>query len=1230
MSLPPSPRRSRRTAKPRASGGGPARWSFTPRLELLESRRVLTCVSSPADSGPGTLRQAILDANNHPGPDTITFCTGPVTIKPQFPGLPPITDTLTIDGTAGQACTAGAPTIVLDGSIAGQGIDGLYFAAGNSTVRGLAVVHFDGYGLHFVGTGGNTVECDYLGLDTSGQLAAPNSVGLRIETGANNNVIGGTLVQSRNYISGNTDTGLSVASDGNQIKGNVIGLDTTGKVAVGNGAGLVLVGSGNVIGGTNSVERNVISGNLGDGIQLQSGNNNSVIGNFIGTDVGGTVATDLGNVGSGVNLVGDSNTVGGTGTGTANVLSGNFGNGLSVTGNSNLIVGNVIGTDRTGRIVLPNVLNGITVLGSNNIIGGTTAAERNLISGNLADGINLAGDANHIWGNYIGTDVGGTTALPNGTPNDTGTGDGIRISGSFGVNNEIGGTVLDDNGVNLTRNLISGNLQDGVGFIGSGASLNQVLGNFIGTDKTGTVAIGNKRNGVTISDGAIQNTVGGVTLVGTPHYHAARNLISGNGQYGVHILNETAFGTTENLIQGNFIGMDVGGTLPLGNKFGVAISGGASVNCVGGTLTAQKDRCVGDTTAYPTTDLVSGNLISGNKTYGVGIFDRFTSNNAVQGNYIGTDLTGTTALNGTVALGNGEGVNVFSAASANVIGGTTPQDPTNNNFNNVSRNIISGNKKEGLRIYDTDTSTNLVQGNFIGTDVTGTIAVANLYGVELEGGATSNEIGGTIADGDVDPNTGLALASSRNLISGNTQYGVGMLDSRTSLNRVEGNYIGTKVNGTEALANGTGVMLYNGANGNIIGGTFATTDQPNVNRSTNVISGNTGDGVAIWGSFTSLNTVLGNLIGTRAKPANGSQPLGNGGNGVNIYLLATANVIGGTGLGVGLADNVIAANAGDGVRIADGAQSNSVLGNYIGTNSVGVSQTLGNQRYGVEIITINADKLSNNNVTGSVAQGQGNQIWYNVFDGVVVNGNNFTNASTHNTIRANSIWNNGPANDPASPGITLLNNGNASQPPPSVDSATYDPVGFTLTVAYSVSGFKRGRYFIDLFYNDGTPTSSGCDSPGGSGEGQHFLVPFQALIVPASGVASGSFMFTNLLQLQPNSVVTATATGPATPASQGNTSPFSVCMPISGIPAPPGPGRRPVPIDFGTTRPASRLTVPKGDAFSRPPAVRPADAGDAPLVGESMTGTIPAPRRLARPTAAPTVLEVGLGLPDLA
>ena len=468
---------------------------------------------------------------------------------------------------------------------------------------------------------------------------------------------------------------------------------------------------------------------------------------------------------------------------------------------------------------------------------------------------------NLVEGNFIGTNTFGSQELFN-------VGNGVNISDAS--NNTIGGT---EEGA---RNVISGNGEDGV-LIAVSASGNLVQGNYIGTDVNGTGSLSNLNNGVDIDSGASNNTIGGTT-------DGARNIVSSNGFDGILI----QAGSAANLVQGNYVGTDESGTMSSPN-----LNDGVSLN-------ASSENTIGGTTPG------AGNVISANHIDGVGFFD--STLNVVQGNYIGSDYTGTQPLPN---LGNGL---LLDSASNNTIGGTT----------STAGNVIGRNILNGIMIVDSSTA-NLVQGNFIGTDRSGTQILSNFGdGVNING-ATGNTIGGTSA--------------SRNIIAANGGDGVRITDFSTG-NLVQGDYIGTE-SGTQYLANlGNGVEITQLSSGNTIGGTTG--------GARNLISGNDGVGVLLaFGSGTG-NLVQGNYIGTDAS---GTQPLGNLQSGVSIGSGASNNTIGGM---ISSAANLIAGNFGDGISITGTGRGpntvdNLVQGNYIGTDFSG-TQSLGNLRNGVLIL----------------------------------------------------------------------------------------------------------------------------------------------------------------------------------------------------------------------------------------------------------------------------------------
>jgi len=315
----------------------------------------------------------------------------------------------------------------------------------------------------------------------------------------------------------------------------VVELDGTSAGAAVNGL--------NITAGGSTVKGLVINRFGGDGIQLSTNGGNTIQGNYIGTDATGTA--DVGNSSVGVYIVGvPGNTIGGTAAGAGNVISGNNSIGVFIAGSAaggNTIQGNYIGTDATGTADLGNASVGVQVnFAPGTTIGGMAAGARNVISGNDSYGVSITGNmatGNQIQGNYIGTDVSGTADLGN-------TAEGVSILGA--PSNTIGGTSAGG------RNVISGNDGHGVSIAGS-APGNKIQGNYIGTDLTGTLDLGNTSNGVYIWNDANDNTIGGA-LTGSG------NTIAFNGGDGVHVESGTGNLIDPNSIHSNAgLGIDLGG-----------------------------------------------------------------------------------------------------------------------------------------------------------------------------------------------------------------------------------------------------------------------------------------------------------------------------------------------------------------------------------------------------------------------------------------------------------------------------------------------------------------------------------------------------------------------------------------------------------------------------------------------------------------------------------------------
>jgi hypothetical protein len=250
------------------------------------------------DSGAGSLRQAILDANASPDQNLILFSipgTGVKAIQPLSP-LPQITSPVTIDGST-QPGFAGTPLIVINGSLAGTNAVGLCLNVGTNTVRSLAINGFT-TAILAATNGGNTIQGNFIGTDATGTNAVPNlGDGIVVDSGTN--LIGGTNASSANVISGNAGNGIVLASinaSNNTVQGNLIGLALGGTLPLRNGRNGIALSNfagGNLIGGI-SGGGNQIAFNGSNGVVLfpDAGTRNAILGNSIFSDT--ALGIDLG------------------------------------------------------------------------------------------------------------------------------------------------------------------------------------------------------------------------------------------------------------------------------------------------------------------------------------------------------------------------------------------------------------------------------------------------------------------------------------------------------------------------------------------------------------------------------------------------------------------------------------------------------------------------------------------------------------------------------------------------------------------------------------------------------------------------------------------------------------------------------------------------------------------------------------------------------------------------
>src|SRR5581483_10157397 len=411
--------------------------------------------------------------------------------------LPAITAPIVVNGQT-QPGYSGSPLIALRD--ASETLTGLDVRAGTSKIAGLAIGGFM-WGIVLEDGDGDTVSGCWIGLDPAG-APSKNNTGIEIRDGSAGNLIGGTSTGARNVISGN-DVGIRLrdaGTTGNTIKGNYVGTDPTGALAVGNSDGIIVeMAPGNTIGATGTAGRNVISGNQ-YGIFLSGATGTVVEGNFVGLDAAGLHG--LGNTLVGLKAYADGNTIGGTTSGAGNVFSANrTGIWLDTGSSSNVVAGNLIGTTADGTAPLGNGLYGVALTDvDGNTVGGTTRYARNVISGQSKSvGVLIAqGDDNMVEGNYVGVD---------------------------------------------SADVISASRRDGV-LVKTGSTGTKIAGNLIGLAADGTTILGNVRNGILL-DAASTSTIGGTQA-------GAANTIAGSGASGVKVDGNNG-AANGNLVQRNSI-----------------------------------------------------------------------------------------------------------------------------------------------------------------------------------------------------------------------------------------------------------------------------------------------------------------------------------------------------------------------------------------------------------------------------------------------------------------------------------------------------------------------------------------------------------------------------------------------------------------------------------------------------------------------------------------------------
>ncbi len=505
-------------------------------------------------SGFCTLRAAIEEANALPGFNTINF---EATLIGQTIGIDQHFEINGADGVIINGDIDGdfLPDISIDGGNVGL-IAAFHILSANNILRGVNIVDVpNGPGVLIDGPAAtnNEVSGCYIGTDLTGTVnGAPNQIGIRIETDANNNTIGNSAF-GFNVISGNS-TGISIESaTDNRIYASIIGLDQNGVADLPNlSQGISLLDAVNtIIGGVG--EGNFIAGNNQEGILIDNSTGTIVSGNSIGLDLTGGSA--IGNGAAGINITnGSDGTLIGVGiAGGGNTISGNAAQGINIESSNITVLANTIGLDPAGTNPIPNTSHGIWIrVGASNVnIGNENADGRNIISRNGVHGLLVSEGSNLIRGNYIGLGSDGSTLLGN---------NGIGVFLASGTDNIVGGNLAGEG------NVIAGN---SVG-ISISTATNKIYGNIIGLDATATAVKPNSGEGIRLTANAVANDIGD----GTP---AGANIISGNGSDGVLISGPLVNGNAVNM---NYIGTNTSGD-NLGNgQAGVRLEAGTRVNSI--------------------------------------------------------------------------------------------------------------------------------------------------------------------------------------------------------------------------------------------------------------------------------------------------------------------------------------------------------------------------------------------------------------------------------------------------------------------------------------------------------------------------------------------------------------------------------------------------------------------------------------------------------------------------
>lgn len=1011
---------------------------FTPKVHAVG---ITVTVTSTSDASDRNVGDGLCDVSVNPGeqctlraaleelyalapgatPHRIEFNipgTGPFTFLPNT-DYPRIRFPTEIAGETqpGSSCpTANDPAdiqIMIDGRNSNGYLNsGLLLYADDSSISGLSIVNFEFAGIE--GNGDNTtIRCNHIGLDSSGYTPLGNSKG--IDFGGDNNTVGGSSFADRNVISGNYFDGVQLYGTSSVVAGNYIGVAADGIAPMGNGHdGLSINADNTTVGGFTVSERNVIANNgfngaLGTEGIIVYGDNVTILNNYIGVDKNGGA---LGNAGHGVWLYGNGATVGNANA--PNLIAHNAGNGI---------------------------------YNSSGYYGSEENALRvNIIRDNGLLGIDLEGPG-EIPGDVTPNDPDDTDSGANGLQN-------YPVLGAADINGRIQGTINGFPNNDLSLFFYLNDSCDASGF-GEGEQFLQAVdvtipgsGDDLDFDTTLNAPLpAGKYVTATAIDIDNENTsefsncvqVSEITYeVSSTSDLSDRNLGDGRCDVSVNVgdqctlraaieeINNTV-GNGPYRISFNISG--VGPHIIAPNSSFDTISKSVIID----GISQPEATCPIDSTWWLPNNLPANLQIvldgsnvpdgsgltlapgsSGSEVRGlvIGDFPDQGIQIASNDNLIACNHIGIDAA-GTAVFGNGLN-GIWVSGDNNRIGG----------LHSSSRNVISGNEANGIFLFD-GANDNRVQGNFIGTNAAGDGAIGNVEaGIRLRA-ATNNRIGG-------------GFSNARNLISGNRAQGI-HLRLGADGNEVWGNTIGTDRAGVTAVPNQAGIFVYN-AHNNELGGNTANKG--------NLIAGNSFNGLYLENG-ASANLIQFNRIGLNQV----GDPLGNGSNGIRLGVGATATQI---------EANAIAYNGEAGVELLDSATQNSSYGNSIHENG-----ELG--------IDLNGDGLTANDLSGDPDTGANNL-------------QNFPDMRSANPL--------------------------------------------TGDISGTMESAPSTEYRLDFY------RSTSCD-PSDYGEGEIYLGT-GTVTTDATGEQNFTIMVGGFAL---NDFITATATDP-----NGNTSEFSICFPAGGSP----------------------------------------------------------------------------------